>query len=170
MCDRTWIISHKETVTVQTLRTLVVGMTLLTSTLMLQQPVAAQSTSNIPFGAHLVPAPNCSTSTSFVLINTNRSLQIGIVGLKCDGRLVTGSVTIKALQVRLVDGVIFEIGSVSTPVVRGNGAVALPAGGGALLGNCGIGDPGSFGTTCQSLIIAVQDKNTGAVKEATGVQ
>jgi hypothetical protein len=146
-------------------------MTLLASTLMLQQqPVAAQSTSNIPFGARLVPAPNCSTTTSFVLINTNRSLQIGIVGLRCDGRLVTGSVTLKALQVRLADGVIFEIGSVSAPLVRGNGAVALPPGGGALLGNCGIGDPGSFGTTCQSLIIAVQDKDTGAVKEATGVQ
>ena len=155
----------------QTLRTLVVGMTLLASTLMLQQqPVAAQSTSNIPFGARLVPAPNCSTTTSFVLINTNRSLQIGIVGLRCDGRLVTGSVTLKALQVRLADGVIFEAGSIATTLILGNGVVTLPAGGGALLGNCGTGDTGSFGTTCQSLIIAVENQAGTVQYAATGIQ
>jgi len=156
----------------QTLRTLVCGMTLLASALMLllPQPVAAQSTGSIPFAVQLVPAPNCSTAASFALINPNRSLQIGIVGLQCDGRLVTGTVTVKALQVRLSDGGIFEAGATSITLLRGTGAIITPAGGGALLAHCGTDDPsGAFGTTCQSLIIAVEDP-AGVVQEATGVQ
>jgi hypothetical protein len=161
-------------------------MTLLASTLMLQQPVAAQSTSGghqteeaiaplstncVPFfAAPLVPVPNCSTTASFVLINTDRSLEIVIVGLKCGGQLVTNTVTLKALQVRLADGVIFEAGSIATTLILGNGVVTLPAGGGALLGNCGTGDTGSFGTTCQSLIIAVENQAGTVQYAATGIQ
>jgi len=160
---------------VQTLRTLVFGLMLLASALMLlPQPVAAQSTGSIPFAAQLVPAPNCSTTSttmpSFVLINPNRSLQIGIVGLKCGGRFVTGTVTVRALQVRLSDGVIFEAGATSITLLRGNGVVTAPAGGGALLEKCGTYDPGTFGATCQSLIIAVEDPAGNVQYEATGVQ
>lgn len=163
----------KETVTVQTLRTLVFGLTLLASALtLLPQPVAAQSINSIPFAAQLVPAPHCSatTTTSFAFINADRSVRIVIVGLRCGGRFVTGHVTIKALQVRLTDGQLFEAGAVSTTLIRGNGAFTAPAGGGALLAHCGTDDPsGTFGTTCQSLIIVVEDQK-GVVQAGTGVQ
>lgn len=155
-----------------TLRTLACEMTLLASALMLlAQPVAAQSAGCLPaFLAPLVPAPNCSTTTSFALINGDRSLQIVIVGLKCDGKLVSGAVTVKALQVRVPQGEIFEAGATSTTLVGGTGAVIAPAGGGELLAHCGTDDPsGGFGTTCQNLIIAVEDQ-AGVVKGATGVQ
>jgi len=167
---------------VQTLRTLVFGLTLLASALMmmLPQPVAAQYTGCIPFfSAPLVPAHNCLATTSFVLINADRSLQIVIVGLQCgepgNQQFVNGPVTIKARQVCLSPQVclpppnnIFEAGSISTTLIGGTGVVTATAGGGDLLANCGTDDPGAFGTTCQSLIITVEDQ--AGVVEVTGVQ
>ena len=167
----------------QTLRTLGFGLTLLASalTLLLPQPVAAQYTGCIPFfSAPLVPAPHCSTTTSFVLINADRSLQIVIVGLQCgepgNQQFVNGLVTLRARQVCLSPssqvcsspGEISEAGTMSMALVGGTGVVTAIAGGGTLLANCGNPNDTTFGATCQSLIIAVEDQ--AGVVEVTGVQ